>query len=66
MTDDSVIIILERKKEGELKEENLASVRGSLRPKRKTTLTPKSSGVKKLACVEKGKPCILHEFNIKG
>jgi len=37
MTDDSVIIILERKKEGELKEENLASIRGSLRPKRKTT-----------------------------
>jgi len=65
MTDDSVIIILE-KKGGELKEENLASVRGSLRPKRKTTLTPKSSGVKKLACVEKGKPCVLHEFNIKG
>jgi len=54
MTDDLVIIILKRKKEGELKEENLASVRGSLRPKRKSTLTPKSSGVKKLACVEKG------------
>ena len=54
MTDDSVIIILERKKEGELKEENLAFEGGSLRPKRKTTLTLKSSGVKKLACVEKG------------
>ena len=65
MTDDSVIIILE-KKGGELKEENLAYVRGSLRPKTKTTLTPKSSGVKKLACVKKGKPCDLHEFNIKG
>jgi len=64
MTDDSVIIILERRKERELEEENLAFQGGSLRPK--TTLTLKSSGVKKLACVEKGKPCVLHEFNIKG
>ena len=49
MTDDSVIIILERRKERELKEENLAFEGGSLRPKRNTTLTLKSSGVKKLA-----------------
>ena len=40
MTDDSVIIILERRKERELKEENLAFEGGSLQPKRKTTLTP--------------------------
>ena len=66
MTDDSVIIILERRKEKELNEENLVFEGRSLRPKRKTTLTLKSSGVKKLACVEKGKPCVLHEFNIKG
>ena len=58
MTDDSVIIILERRKESELKEENLASEGGSLRPKRKTTLTLKSSGVKKLACIEKGESCV--------
>ena len=58
MTDDSVIIILERRKERELKEENHAFEGGSLRPKRKTTLTLKSSGVKKLACVEKGEPCV--------
>ena len=58
MTDDLVIIILERRKERELKEENLAFDGGSLRPKRKTTLTLKSSGVKKLACIEKGEPCI--------
>ena len=43
MTDDSVIIILERRKERELKEENIAFEGGSLRPKRKTTLTLKSS-----------------------
>ena len=58
MTDDSVIIILERRKERELKEENLAFEGGSLRPKRKTTLTVKSSGIKKLAYIEKGQPCV--------
>ena len=64
MTDDSVVRILERRRERGLKEETLASVRGSLRPRKKTSLTLKSSGVKKLACVEKGEPCVLHEFNI--
>ena len=53
MTDDSVIIILEKRKEKELKEENLTFEGGSLRPKRKTTVTLKSSGVKKLACVRR-------------
>ena len=61
-----MIIIPERRKKIELKEENIAFEGGSLRLKRKTTLTLKSSGVKKLACVEKGEPCVLSEFNIKG
>ena len=39
MTDDPVVRIFERRKEKELKEENLAFEGGSLRPKRKTTLT---------------------------
>jgi len=38
MTDDSVIIILERRKEREQEEGNLAFEGGSLRPRRKTTL----------------------------
>ena len=58
MTDDSMIIILERRKGRELKEENLEFEGGSLRPKRKTTLTLKSSSVKKLVCVEKGESCV--------
>ena len=54
MTDDSVVRILERRRERRLKEETLASVRGSLRPRKKTFLTLKSSGVKEVVLRRKG------------
>ena len=54
MIDDSVVRILERRRERRLKEDTIASVRGSLQPREKTFLTLKSFGVKEVVLRRKG------------